>query len=90
MAPDVPASVGSVLTAAGIIVLLDKEPPLLAPVADRGEQVQPNGFDLTLESVWRIDVRVEKPSAPVSAAPSGLVAVEIHRTRKTREDADVP
>ena len=40
--------------------------------------------------VETIDVRVEKPSAPVSAAPSGLVAVEIHRTRKTREDADVP
>jgi dihydroneopterin aldolase len=40
--------------------------------------------------VERIDVRVEKPSAPVSAAPSGLVAVEIHRRRNSLEDADVP
>jgi dUTP pyrophosphatase len=45
---------GSVLGAAGIISLLDGEPPLLTPVADRGGQVQPNGFDLTLESVWRM------------------------------------
>ena len=46
---------GSVLSAAGILRLLDAEPPLLAPVADREAQVQPNGFDLTLESVWEID-----------------------------------
>lgn len=35
-----------------------------------------------------VDVRVEKPSAPVSAAPSGLVAVEIRRTRNKTEDGD--
>jgi len=46
---------GGVLGAAGIIGLLDAEPPLLAPVANRDEQVQPNGFDLTLESVWRME-----------------------------------
>lgn len=40
--------------------------------------------------VERIDVRVEKPSAPVSAAPSGLVAVEIHRRRTQVEDVDAP
>ena len=39
--------------------------------------------------VERIDVRVEKPSAPVAAAPSGLVAVEIRRHRRSSEGADV-
>lgn len=46
---------GSVLSAAGIIGLLDGDPPLLSPVEDRDVQVQPNGFDLTLESVWQVD-----------------------------------
>ena len=36
--------------------------------------------------VQEIQVRVEKPSAPVSAAPSGLVAVEIHRERGDPEE----
>ena len=40
--------------------------------------------------VEQIDVRVEKPSAPVSAAPSGLVAVEIHRRRTPLEEQDAP
>lgn len=48
-------SVGSVLSARGIGDLLEREPPLLAPVYDLGEQLQPNGFDVTLESVWRMD-----------------------------------
>ena len=38
--------------------------------------------------VEQIEVRVEKPSAPVSAAPSGLVAVEIRRTRPPAGDGD--
>lgn len=41
-------------------------------------------------AVERIDVRVEKPSAPVAAAPSGLVAVEISRHRRSSEDVDAP
>jgi dUTP pyrophosphatase len=45
---------GSVLTARAIAELLDGRPPLLEPIDDRDEQVQPNGFDLTLESVWRM------------------------------------
>ena len=45
---------GSVLTARAIAELLDGRPPLLEPIGDRGEQLQPNGFDLTLESVWRM------------------------------------
>ena len=55
MPPDVLVSGGGVLSAAGILGLLDAEPPLLAPVADLDAQVQPNGFDLTLESVWRME-----------------------------------
>ena len=35
-----------------------------------------------------VEVRVEKPSAPVAAAPSGLVAVEIRRRRADLEDSD--
>jgi dUTP pyrophosphatase len=46
---------GSVLPARAIAELLDGEPPLLEPIDDRGEQLQPNGFDLTLESVWRME-----------------------------------
>ena len=45
----------SVLSASGIGRLLDGDPPLLEPVTDREQQLQPNGFDLTLESVWRMD-----------------------------------
>ena len=52
---DAPDSAGSVLTAAGIVHLLNDDPPLLEPVGSCEEQVQPNGFDLTLESVWTID-----------------------------------
>jgi dUTP pyrophosphatase len=51
---DLPSS-GSVLSAAGIARLLVADPPLVEPVADRAIQIQPNGFDLTLESVWRFD-----------------------------------
>lgn len=46
---------GSVLSAQGIRDLLDGEPPLLEPVVDRDEHIQPNGFDVTLESVWRME-----------------------------------
>ena len=49
-----PPPAGSVLTAQEIRTLLDAQPPLLEPVADPDTQIQPNGFDLTLESVWRI------------------------------------
>jgi dUTP pyrophosphatase len=46
---------GSVLTAASIRALLDHEPPLVEPLGDPDAQIQPNGIDLTLESVWRLD-----------------------------------
>ena len=52
---DAPSAGGSVLAASRIRALLDSEPPLLAPVGNRDEQIQPNGFDMTLESVWRMD-----------------------------------
>jgi dUTP pyrophosphatase len=54
-ATDAEPPAGSVLSASGIGRLLDAEPPLLEPIADRDQQLQPNGFDLTLESVWRMD-----------------------------------
>ena len=41
-------------------------------------------------AVQEIFVRVEKPSAPVAAAPSGLVAVEIRRRRAPSEVKDEP
>lgn len=40
------------------------------------------------ERVQEVRVRVEKPSAPVAAAPSGLVAVEIRRRRAAPEEND--
>ncbi|MCC7369791.1 MAG: deoxyuridine 5'-triphosphate nucleotidohydrolase [Chloroflexi bacterium] len=35
--------------------LLDADPPLVSPLTDPDHQIQPNGVDLTLESVWRIE-----------------------------------
>lgn len=49
------APAGSVLAASGIRALLASEPPLLSPVDDLAAQLQPNGFDLTLEGVWRLE-----------------------------------
>lgn len=40
------------------------------------------------ERIQEVRVRVEKPSAPVAAAPSGLVAVEICRRRTGTEEND--
>ena len=45
---------GGALSASTIRALLAQDPPLIAPVADLDAQVQPNGMDLTLESVWRL------------------------------------
>jgi dUTP pyrophosphatase len=77
---DLPSS-GSVLSAASISALLDASPPLVQPVTDRAVQLQPNGFDLTLESVWRFDgpgaigptnaERVLPPRSPFSPAADG-------------------
>lgn len=47
------STAGSVLGAEGIRALLRGNPPLLAPLDDPDQQIQPNGVDLTLESVWR-------------------------------------
>ena len=55
MHPDDGPPVGSVLSAQGIRELLEHDPPLVEPVSDLGEQLQPNGIDLTLESVWRME-----------------------------------
>lgn len=44
---------GAVLTGAEIRRLLGTARPLIRGVADPDRQVQPNGIDLTLESVWR-------------------------------------
>ena len=41
-------------------------------------------------AVQEIVVRVEKPSAPIAAAPSGLVAVEIRRRRARSEETHAP
>jgi dUTP pyrophosphatase len=46
---------GSVLSAASIRRLLAADPPLLEPLSDPDEQVQPNGVDLRLASVWCMD-----------------------------------
>jgi dUTP pyrophosphatase len=77
--------VGSVLTANRILGLLDAEPPLLTPVGDRDQQVQPNGFDLTLESVWRMEgvgaigvtnaERTIPPRVPVDPSEDGWFAL---------------
>jgi dUTP pyrophosphatase len=48
------APAGSVLRADGIRALLRGEPPLVEPVGDLDAQLQPNGFDVTLESVWQM------------------------------------
>ncbi|MFN8637190.1 MAG: deoxyuridine 5'-triphosphate nucleotidohydrolase [Chloroflexota bacterium] len=50
-----PSPGGSVLSAEAIRGLMRGEPPLLDPLADPAEQIQPNGVDLRLESVWRMD-----------------------------------
>ena len=44
---------GAVLSGAAIRRLLAGEPPLVSGARDLERQVQPNGIDLTLESVWR-------------------------------------
>jgi dUTP pyrophosphatase len=45
---------GAILTAAGIRDLQRQNPPLIEPLADPDAQIQPNGVDITLESVWRL------------------------------------
>jgi dUTP pyrophosphatase len=45
---------GAVLTAAGIRELQRRDPPLIEPLSEPEIQIQPNGVDLTLESVWCI------------------------------------
>lgn len=46
---------GSVLSAQAIRQLMEGQPPLLDPLSDPAEQIQPNGVDLRLESVWRME-----------------------------------
>jgi dUTP pyrophosphatase len=51
---DQAADSGAVLSAPSIRQLLQADPPLVSPLDDPAQQIQPNGVDLTLESVWRI------------------------------------
>ena len=77
---------GSVISASGIVALLDQDPPLIAPVSSRADQVQPNGFDLTLESVWRTEGsgaigvsnadRMIPARAPVAATDDGWFVLD--------------
>jgi dUTP pyrophosphatase len=72
---------GAVLSAAAIRLLLQHEPPLVRPVLDPDIQIQPNGIDVTLESVWRVGgagalgltnaERVIPERIPVDASPDG-------------------
>jgi dUTP pyrophosphatase len=48
---DEAAQAGGVLSREQIAVLLDADPPLVAGLIDREDQVQPNGIDLTVASV---------------------------------------
>jgi dUTP pyrophosphatase len=43
------------LSADAIRRLLDRDPPLIGGLRDPARQVQPNGVDLTLDTVWRMD-----------------------------------
>jgi len=52
---DVTQTGGAVLTAANIRQLQQRDQPLADPLPDPDGQIQPNGLDLTLESVWRTD-----------------------------------
>jgi len=45
---------GSVLAASEIRALLVADPPLVSPIADETEQIQPNGIDLTVESICQL------------------------------------
>ena len=45
---------GAVLGAASLWQRIGASPPLVAGAPNLEEQVQPNGVDLTLESVWRL------------------------------------
>jgi dUTP pyrophosphatase len=45
---------GAVITAEGVHDLQRNDPPLIEPLTDPEGQIQPNGVDVTLESVWRI------------------------------------
>jgi dUTP pyrophosphatase len=67
---------GSVLSGATIRRLLKSDPPLVGGLGDPDEQVQPNGVDLRVESLWRLEgrgqlgltgaERVAAPRAPVT------------------------
>ncbi len=48
--PSVPGALG----ADSILRLLRADPPLIAGLTDPAEQIQPNGVDLCLESVWTL------------------------------------
>ena len=51
MDDEVRGTIGGVLSREEIESLLDRTPPLIEGMADQAEQLQPNGVDLTLESI---------------------------------------
>lgn len=55
--PGTAGTEGSVLGSTTIRMLCAAEPPLLSGLEDPDVQIQPNGVDLTLESVWRVEGR---------------------------------
>lgn len=52
---EAPAERGGALSTSAIRALLQNDPPLVSPLTDPDAQIQPNGIDLTLESVWRVN-----------------------------------
>jgi dUTP pyrophosphatase len=66
------------LTRADILALLGGEPPLAERMPDPDQQVQPNGLDLTLDAVWRLD----------GAATLGVVVRELPGRTVVEQDDD--
>jgi dUTP pyrophosphatase len=76
-----PSDRGGALSATAIRALLQNDPPLVSPITDPDAQIQPNGIDATLESVWRIGGpgalgltnadRVIPERTPVESSPDG-------------------
>jgi dUTP pyrophosphatase len=70
------ARLGAALPAAEIRALLHAEPPLATDLADPDLQVQPNGLDLRLDSIW----------SPVGAGRLGRAERELPARRAVRFD----
>ena len=49
-----PRAPGAILNGVAIRRLIGADPPLIEGAVDLERQIQPNGIDLTLESIWRL------------------------------------